>query len=146
MSLLNSCLNTSHDAIITFSNALSGEGAALVDVAREMQEGAGSDGRMNLGNGTWEFGAGAAGGWGRSGWGYAEGEGEGEGGAKRVLLTVQRLCDVIDAQKGLVGRMRDVRGRVVGLLGEVGLDGVGVGMGMAGVEEGEAGRSDEMSE
>lgn len=69
-----------------------------------------------------------------------------------MLQTVQRLCDVIDGQKRLLGGMEEVRGLVQGVLREVGLEGVGMGLGlglgvgMGGMEGGMAEVKDEMSE
>ena len=133
------------------------EGAALVRVAKEMQGWGGG------GGGGGDFGRGRAGGGGGSrgisggewggkwggggggvgvgvgvgggqGLGYGHGYGEEESGSKRVLETVQKICDVIDAQKGVVRGMVEVRGHVRGMLAEVGLDGVGI---LEGEEEGE---------
>lgn len=84
------------------------------------------------GTGTWAFaGAPAAG---RFGW---LGQGDENVGSKRVLETVQKLCDVIDAQKRVMRRMQDVKGQVQGILGGLGLGGLGgVGAGVE-VEAGE---------
>lgn len=109
VSLLGACLGSSCESMQRFKDTLSEEGGVLVNVAKEMQ--------------GWEDGGMFGGG--RDQFAWLAGGGV-ESGSKSVLKTVQKICDVIEKQKTVGRGMHEVKTHVQGMLGEVGLNGVGI--------------------